>query len=169
MSHRHFTDPLRRLVRLGLLASVLSPVSIALAGPAAESEPLPFQISIDCPRVGGGACQGSVQAPAQHRIVIEFVSALCTLDANGQTLTDVGLVTQLGGGARMIHVLNLVDHAGSRAPGSNWNHVDVAQVVRIYADAGSAIDVFANSNGILSANALPACSVVISGHTLDGR
>ena len=170
MLHRHFTYPLRLLAPLCLLAAALVPAAVANAGPATESqrEPQPFQMSIVCPRVGGAACNGSAQAPAHHRLVIEFVSVLCTVDANGQTLTDVGLSTQLDG-VHAIHVLNLVDHAGSRAPGSNFNHVDVAQVVRIYADAGSTIGVFANSNGILSASSVPSCGFVISGHTLESR
>jgi hypothetical protein len=133
--------------------TVVNPADIAKA----EGIQHPYQMGeIDCPFDPPflNACLGHLNTPPTQRLVIEFVSAACGLDA-GVTFTRASITTNVGAG-----IQGVTHHLAVPAPPS----ANISQLVRIYADPATtmsfSVETTANNPGA-------ACIFSLSGQTID--
>ena len=138
--------------------TVTNPAAIAKA----EGIQHPFQESLDCRPSASLTCEPSFTLNNNRRLVIEYVSAICTIPTN-TVLQGVGVRTTVGSGGEILHVLNHVDHPSSDIA---TPHIAIAaHAVRIYADAGSTVRFAAavRSTGVPDWS----CNVSLSGQSIE--
>jgi hypothetical protein len=140
------------------------PVTVTNSPDIAKAEGIqhPFQRLLNCienPTTNTN-CESSFDLRADRRLVIEYVSSVCTIVGNG-ILLFAGVSTTVAGEEIPLHALNYVDHPAS---GAGPRHLSIAaHTVRIYADAGTTVRVLASRN----AGDAWACSFALSGQTID--
>ncbi len=128
----------------------------------------PHQIGLTCNDTGLGIrCHNSILVPANQRLIIEYVSVSCLIDNTRQVLRSVNVITE-SNGIGIPHRLNIIDRVGVRGDsGTLINEVDVGQIVRLYADPGSTIQVAADTNEATSFSGYPNCFFSLSGQAID--
>jgi hypothetical protein len=134
----------------------------------AQEKSHPYQMGLICNDTGIGIrCHNSTVVPANQRLIIEYVSASCLIDNSRQVLRSVHVFTDANG-IGISHRLNIIDRVGARGDaGFLINQVDVGQMVRLYADPGSTIQVSADTNEATSFSGYPYCFFSLSGQAID--
>src|SRR5215470_11729522 len=121
----------------------------------------PYQTSVICKWNGGNGCTvDTIKAPANQRIVIEYVSGLCGINL-GQQVSDVNLLT-IAGGVIAVHDLTVVNPAGVVRGGEQ--EIAFGQMVRVYADQNTTIGLEVTSTNVSSS---ASCVLALSGQAVD--
>jgi hypothetical protein len=113
-----------------------TPVTVVNPGDIAKAEGIqqPYQANVSC-TFGqafpfNNSCDTNFGTPSSQRLVIEFVSGQCPLEANN-IVTEAAILTTVGGGGTIRHYLSV------QQPSSQPS--TISQPVRIYADPSSTI------------------------------
>ena len=111
----------------------------------------------------GGTCDATFDLAtsfnANQRVVLEFVSAQCTMAPNFPL--DAVMVFTTVNGALVAHFLPVLDHFGTG--NGAGNHVAVGQVIRDYADPNSTITFRARA----MQTGLVDCNFSFTGQAID--
>jgi hypothetical protein len=133
--------------------TVVNPADIAKA----EGIQHPYQKEVHCSFQNNG-CFASLTSPTTQRLVFEYISGSCPMDAAGGQLL-LGIFSTVAG----VSATNWIPAPPSIVSDTRAI-VNFGQVVRIYADQNTEIDFTAGASGTTS-NA--ACTVVFSGQAID--
>src|SRR5262249_46384258 len=140
-------------------------VNIANPTPLAKAEGIqnPFQSSLDCTLSSATiTCQLSNPPPANRRVILEYVSAACTLA--GPIVLLSGTINTAAESTEVVkHALLFTDRPLN--DGSGRHVTGAAQVVKIYADKGSPITFTGELNTTTAEN--PPSGVKVSGQCVD--
>lgn len=144
--------------------TVVNPTDIAKA----QGIQRPWSGAINCAAQSPSYyCRGFLTLPTTYRVVIEYVSASCLIDNTVQILRDVSIQAYTGGFG-LTFSLSFPDRYGTQGnSGSSINEVNLGQMVRFYAEAGSTIGGYAYTNTTTSFTGYPNCDITLSGQAID--
>jgi hypothetical protein len=147
-------DPLPVPTPPGPGININNPAAIAKA----EGIQHPFQHSDVCTSTAA-TCEQSFTLSANRRLVIEYVSVICSIPAN--VALQVAAVRTTLSGTEVTHVLNHTD----RPPAATTHAGIAAHVVKLYADAATTIRFIAAVDATNVAEW--TCNLSLSGQTVD--
>ena len=139
--------------------------SVSITNPADLAKAMgiqhPWQVGTFCKWNGGNGCTvfDKIRAPANQRIIIEYVSGGCLLDT-GLQVADVNIQTTVGT-AIVTHEVPVINPAGVVRGGQD---ISFGQMVRIYVDQNKNIDLEVTSTNVSSS---AACFLALSGQAID--
>jgi hypothetical protein len=136
-----------------------TPVNIVNAASIAHAEGIqhPFQQVASCQGAGSTGCESTLALPADRRLVLEYVSARCTVPGNS-VLVSIDVSTTVDRASTPFsHILSHVDHPLSHS-------AIAAHPVKIYADAGSVVTLHA---AIDVGQPTWGCDFSLSGQSVD--
>jgi hypothetical protein len=148
--------------------TIPSNVSVIVVNPAdlakAQGIQHPYQHREICEfTIGTSECLRTFQTPANQRLVVEYISSNCGMDA-GLQLQKLEITTQLGGpNITTPHYVTAPDPVITPFGAAIYTF---GQTVRLYADQNSPIQVMGVTSGVVS-SAGTSCFVSFSGQAID--
>jgi hypothetical protein len=138
-----------------------APLTVNIGNPAAiakaEGIQHPFSTEIQCQATNGAPCEATFNAPPNQRLVLEYIGAHCGMSSTAQlAFAEIGATNA---GAATLNFLGLNSVVAGAV-----NSQSVAQLMRIYVDAGTTVTVtFSISSITASAN----CGGGIQGQAIN--
>jgi hypothetical protein len=148
-----------------------TPVNIVNPADIAKAQGIqqPFHAQFGCSADGGFGirCHGTVVVPAGQRWVIEYISANCKIDNTQQTMSQAWIATVIGP-SQTVHFLTIPDRVGAKGDsGDGVNVVQLGQLVRLYAEAGTTIQFSAGMSVHTDFEGYPFCDISLSGQAVS--